>query len=319
MRLISIVAACALAACQTAPAAPAPEPTPTPFFTVVDLTDDFVAFYDRTEGMESAARVVAFRAEFNTLFPGFYDPARLPNMTPERYDQGLARLFERFPERREAFLATTSSFEASIAPARDSFIAAFPDARPVGDIYFLHSLGEMDGGTREINGQSYSIFGADVMAQIYRPGEERAFFHHEIFHFYHRQHFSGCEPFWCSLWREGLATYVAEQLNPGANDQALLFNIPRPIRPEVDANMQYAVCQTRVRLDSESVDDYAQFFYGSSNLNGLPPRAGYYIGYLVAKEAGRTRSLQELAHLTPAEARPIIDAALAAMAECPVN
>jgi hypothetical protein len=318
LRLATILAACALAACQTAPAPP-PEPATAPFFTVVDLTDDFVAFYDRTEGMESAARVAAFRTEFNNLFPGFYDPSRLRNMTSERYDQGLARVFERFPQTRESFLATTSSFGASIAPARDSFLAAFPDARPVGNIYFLHSLGEMDGGTRDINGQSYSIFGADVMARIYRPGEERAFFHHEIFHFYHRQYFTGCEPFWCALWREGLATYVAEQLNPGANDQALLFNLPRPIRPEVDANLSLAVCTALARLESEDENEYAQYFFGNASVEGLPPRAGYYLGYLIAKETGRTRTLQELAHLSPSEARPLVATTLASLAECPAS
>jgi hypothetical protein len=314
MRLTFLIAACALTGCQTtAPAAPVAE---APFYTLVDLTDDYVAFYDRTQGMESAARAAAFREEFNAKMPGFYDPARFDS-TVAQYDQRVARSFEAFPALRERFIATTSGFETSMAPARTSFRAAFPDVQRVGDIYFVHSLGEMDGGTREINGQTYLVFGADVMSRIYEPGGTTPFFHHELFHFYHKSFFNGCHVFWCALWTEGLATYVSEQLNPGTDDHSMLLTVPRPIRPEVDANLQYAICETRARLQSESMDDYRPFFLGSSNLEGLPPRAGYYIGYLVAKEAGRTRTVQELAHLNAEDARPVVEAAIAALADCP--
>ena len=316
MRLASsILAACALAACQTT--APQPSAAEAPFYTLVDLTDDYTAFFDRTAGMETAARVAAFRAEFNAKMPGYYDPARFDNITPEQYDQRVARSFETFPAIRERYARTTSSFEVSMAPARESFRAAFPDVRPVGDIYFVHSLGEMDGGTREIEGTRYLVFGADVMARVYEPGGITPFFHHELFHFYHKAYFTDCDVFWCSLWGEGLATYVSEQLNPGADDHSMLLSTPRPIRPEVEANLAYAVCETRARLDSDSMDDYRPFFFGGHNLEGLPPRSGYYIGYLVAKEAGRTRTVQQLAHLSAAEARPIVEAALNALATSP--
>lgn len=323
MRIVSILAALALGACQTAPAAPAQvaaEPAPREIYTIVDLTDDFIAFHDRTVGMETSARVGAFKQEFNALFPGFYDVARMEGrMTPEQYDARIARALEMFPRMRERYEATTAGFDASIAPAREAFLAAFPDMQPVGDIYFVHSLGEMDGGTREINGVTYPIFGADVMSQIYEPGGTTPFFQHELFHFYHRAFFQDCEPLWCSLWREGLATYVSEQLNPGADDRALLLTLPRPIRPEVDANMEHAVCELSARLHSEATEDYAPFFWGSDNIEGLPPRAGYYLGYLVAREAGRMRSIQALAHLPPDEVLPIVEAALAQLGRCPAN
>ncbi|MEZ6022243.1 MAG: hypothetical protein R3C16_02245 [Hyphomonadaceae bacterium] len=308
---LALAAALSLAACQTAPQ---PEQ---PFYTLVDLSDDFVAFYDRTIDMAPAARAAAFRAELNAKMPGFYDPARFDTATPEQYDARIIRAFEDFPALRERYLATTASFESAMAPARESFLATFPDASPVGDIYFVHSLGEMDGGTREIDGRVYLIFGADVMARVHEPGQTTPFFHHELFHFYHEPYFHGCSAFWCALWGEGLATYVAQELNPGASDHALLLNIPRPIRPEVDANLAYAVCETRARLDSESQDDYRAFFMGAGALERLPPRAGYYIGLLVAQEVGRTHTLQQLAHLSPAEARPLVEAALGALATCP--
>jgi len=314
MRKLLIVLAAALAgACQTAGGQPA-----RPFYTLVNLTDEYVAYYDRTEGVESAARVTAFKAEMDPYFPGFYDTARVQDfISADGYNQLIARSFDDFPELRERFLRTATNFEAMLEPARESFSISFPDLDPLGEVYLLHSVGEMDGGTRSINGRTHLVFGADVMARLYQPGQERAFFHHELFHVYHSQFFEGCEQLWCGLWREGLATHIAHHLNPDATDLELLLTSPRPIRPEIEADRTRAVCAVRARLHSTSNDDVAALFGGNRNLDGLPPRAGYYIGYLAAREAGRTHTPQELAHLSVAEAGPLVEAALASLAECP--
>ena len=71
------------------------------------------------------------------------------------------------------------------------------------------------------------------------------------------------------------------------------------------------------RLDSTVQQDYAEFFFGNSSFENLPPRAGYYIGYLALKQLGKTRSLRDLAHLNQQQARPALDSALAGLAACP--
>lgn len=312
-----VLIACVLAAaCQTAaPEPPAAEAAP---FTLVDLTHEYSAFYDRTQGMESAGRVEAFKTEFATLFPGFYDTERVRAFaTAERYNGLIARSFETFDALRPRYERTAAGFEAMLGPAREDFARHFPDIAPIGDIYLIHSAGEMDGGIRFINGRRYMVFGADVMAQLYGPGDERPFFQHEVFHVYHAQFFESCDEIRCALWREGLAVYVSEQLNPGATDAQMGLAIPRPIRPEVDANLPAAVCAVRARLGSDARDDYAPLFLGQASLDGLPPRVGYYVGYLVAREAGRTRTLQQLAHLRAEDVRPVIEAALGTLATCP--
>jgi hypothetical protein len=43
---------------------------------------------------------------------------------------------------------------------------------------------------------------------------------------------------------------------------------------------------------------------------------GYYIGYLVAADAGRRYGLHRLADMSAVEARPLVDAALSRMATC---
>lgn len=314
MRL-AILTACFAAAAWGAAAAPASSAEP--FYTFIDLTDDYVSFYDRTQGMETAPRVAKFREEFNKLFPGFYDPARHED-TEEDYAKFVAKSFDNFPAIRERFLQVAASFETSMSPARKSFVRAFPDVVPIGEVYLLHSLGEMDGGRRTIGEKNVLVFGADVMARVHNFTDEQPFFHHELFHVYHGQFFKGCKKVWCALWNEGLAVHVAHALNPSANDDQLLLTRPLPIRAAVDANLKDAVCAVRARLQSEDKNDYAPLFRGDKRLNDtLPARFGYYVGYLAAREAGRTRSLQQLAHLSVEEAEPVVASALAALASCP--
>jgi uncharacterized protein YjaZ len=57
-------------------------------------------------------------------------------------------------------------------------------------------------------------------------------------------------------------------------------------------------------------------FYGNKNVPGLPPRMGYYVGYLVVSEAAKTRSLKQLAALKPAEVKPLVASTLKRMADC---
>lgn len=296
---------------------PAQVVTPPPAFAVVDLASAYATFYDDTIAMEPTARVEALKARFAPRFPGFYDAERVKRFTtPERYDAQIARSFVAFPELRPRYERTTKSFVSMLGPALEEFVRIFPDMAPIGDIYLVHSFGEMDGGIRTIGGRRYLVFGADVIARLHPPGEERPFFQHELFHVYHGQFFEGCDVVWCALWSEGLAVYVSEQLNPGATDAQLLLATPRPIRAEVDARRRDAVCTVRARLDSGSPEDYAPLFMGQATVDGLPPRFAYYLGYLVAREAARTRSLQALAHLSTQEARKVVDAALAELADC---
>ena len=168
-------------------------------------------------------------------------------MTSEQYDSAIIQSFEQFPGIRDHFTAVTSGFARLLAPAYDSFARAFPDLRPIGPIYIVHSIGEFDGGTRKVSGQSRLVFGADVMAQVHHFADETPFFQHELFHVYHAQFFSDCEETWCALWSEGLAVLVAQRLNPRATDAELLLTSPQPIRPEVDRNRVAAVCAVASR------------------------------------------------------------------------
>src|SRR5690606_38120584 len=136
------------------------------------------------------------------------------------------------------------------ASAVAHFREFFPDSTAALPTYFLHSLGEMDGGTREIGGKAVMIFGADGIAMYHTPDTIGPFFGHELFHVEHGVYFPECQPVWCALWTEGLATAAAEKMNPGIGPQALMLETPRPIAPTVDPNWQLALCTVNRFADS---------------------------------------------------------------------
>ncbi len=306
----ALIATLVLCSCQTVP-----RETQRPY-TLIDLTEAFAELHDSTIDLPAEQRVARFEAEIVPLFPEFYARSRYSQMSDEDYAGRIIRALDEFDDYRDEYLETAESFEQLLAPAYGAFAAAFPDIGEVGDIYLLHSLGEMDGGTRTFDDELYIIFGADVMTWAHPYDDEQPFFHHELFHVLHRRSFPECETIWCGLWTEGLAVYVAHELNPGASDSQLLLTVPEPIRQALDDNLAEAACAVRARLDSHDENDISALFSFERLNERLPPRFGYYVGFLVAQEAGRTASLQELADLDHAEARAAVDAALSAMADC---
>ncbi|WP_429912205.1 hypothetical protein [Glycocaulis sp.] len=294
-----------------------PDDGPSPY-ALVDITGEYARIYDQTADMPEEERIARTQAGLHEAFPGFYDTARMNSIgvSNDRYSAWIARSLENFADIRGDYRHTAREFADMLAPAHASFAEAFPDLEPIGDIYILHSLGEMDGGTRYIDERIMLVFGADRMATS-PITDWTAFFHHELFHVYHfQQSFMGCPEMWCFLWIEGLATYVAATLNPGANDTELLLDWPEPIRENVDANLAEAVCAVGERFDSHASEDHGALFSNNRLNERLPPRFGYYVGKLVAREAAREMPLADLAKLTVDEARPVVERALGRLAEC---
>ncbi|MCL6697232.1 hypothetical protein LZ496_00300 [Sphingomonas sp. NSE70-1] len=279
---------------------------------VVDLTGEFDRFAMSTAEMPDADRVIAFEKQIGPIANGFYERDR----RPEGYDFRILTQLKTYPGRRSETLAISRKFNRLFTPARHRFEAAFGPLTSRQPAYLIDSMGELDGGTRELNGKYTMLFGADVIAEFHAGKNLDAFFYHEMFHLYHEPALAKCMTLWCSLWAEGLATYVSSRLDPGATDEELVLNLPKPIRPAVEANRKRAVCAVALRLDSTAYDDFSALFQGDDNLPGLPSRMGYYIGFLVARDIGRTHDLQQMAKMSLSEAKPLIDASLARMATC---
>ena len=274
----------------------------------LDLTAHFSRFVDDTAGMEQAARVALFRKKMDPLLPGFYAPRF--GMTPTKYDEHIARALEDFPKLRPRFEQVQRDFPAAFDSGIQHFRKEFPGFTPNVPVYLLHSLGEMDGGTRDLGGRTYLIFGADVIAQIHDAHDLTPFLDHELFHVENRKYFSDCDQVWCPLWAEGLATYAAKVMNPGADDRQLLLTFPGPIRASVDANWPAALCFTRARLFSAQSADLDALFVGGAGAKQFPDRFGYYVGLRVFEELGGEHKLPELARMPPERAKAELSASV---------
>lgn len=296
-------------ACATVPA----PPTAAPRLTVTDYTDDFSALYDASSG-DANQRLAQINAGFADKLPGFYDPSRFGDRA-EMYRRLAAGFLAAYPSRRAEIASVAARFTAMFDPAVADFnrrVGSLPTDTPVD---LVVSLGEFDGATRSLNGRTHLMFGADMIALLH-PGGARAFVQHELFHLYHAKRMDECRRLYCDLWREGLAVYAAQVLNPSASDAELLLTIPQPIRPALEANRREAVCETLARLDSTDGDDRNAFF-SSGRLNPrLPPRFGYLVGAWVAADLGKTHSLAQLASLNGTALRAAIETSLRTFATC---
>ena len=268
----------------------------------------FVDFWDANHDKPPAAQVAAFKTAVAPTFPAFYKAERFQSfVTPAQYDERIATAIQEFPTIRTAYVRKAQQFGAQLPGYMASFKATFPDFEPPDDIYVVHSLGEMDGGMRPIDGKDILIFGIDQMVKVHGDGNESAFFHHELFHHYHLPRVAECgtNSVWSSLWVEGLATYVSHVLNPQANEKELLLTSPDDMAARTRAVLPAALAQLESALDKDDNQTYADLFLFRGT-DALPRRRAYYLGYLVAQEAGKTRDVRQLANMTCDEVKPLV-------------
>jgi hypothetical protein len=287
---------------------------------VHDLTPTFWRYWEQAERSPVEEQVRLFEQQVVAAHPDVYTAAvlGLPPEQPfhqallERWPKFLAFAGPRLPLARK--LSETIGRDLPRFDAR--FRAAFPDFAYSGDVYFLVSIGAMDGGTRTVNGKVALLFGVDVIARVYgEDADPESFFHHELFHLYQEQFpdpdLEGTLAH--EVWREGLAVYVADRLNPGTPEKVLL-GLPENSPERIRADLARYAGALRGQLDSRSGDEYRKWFLGGDPEQEPPARGGYTLGYLVAKRIGRDRSLQELARLRGRELRRQLDEALGALA-----
>ncbi len=288
---------------------------PAPTLEGRNIATDWLTFWDATRGQPTPERVAVFKRDVASKFPAFYAASRFSDAgDPAKQVARIAREIERFAPIRDAYAAKVAGFAAASARNNASFLRAFPDFRPTAPVWLLHGLGEMDGGTRELGGTSYLIFAADGMVRFHGKDfrSESAFFHHELFHLYHEPRLGPCEAVWCSLWIEGLATHVAKVLNPDANEAELLLNLPDDMAAATRGKLLVSLQALKPVLMSKDEGVYSELFQNGEGgaASGLPKRRGYYLGYLVAQEIGRTHSLRAMATMPAAQAKPLVDAAI---------
>ncbi len=276
--------------------------------TFTNYAGAFDVFEAHTSGMPPERRVAEFRAKFDALLPGLYE-----DRDEARLDSRINKALLGFPAIRADYRLVESRFPAALEIAVRRFRGVFPEFVPPLPIYLVHSLGTRDGGSDYVGERKVMLFGADVIARIHNDDSLQPFLIHELFHLEHARHFADCDQLWCPLWQEGLATFAASAMTPGATDHQLLLDLPSPIRAQTDAHWAQALCWIATRFDVTDNKDIDAAFTGSAQPPDLPSRFGYYVGLRIASDMAHASELLAITRLSDEEARPVVAAALASL------
>jgi hypothetical protein len=283
---------------------------------VVNLMPPFWRFWDAAKDQPQSAQLQLFDEMVVKEHPEVYRESVLgagSNGSGPR----IADFLRSAPPNIAVMRKLSDSLEADLPLYLSGFQKAFPDFACQNPIYFVVSLGAFDGGVRSVNDSPALLFGVDVIARIHPENELGALFDHELFHMYHRQ-ITGMgggsgDPLYRALWEEGLATYVSGVLNPQVSESAILGH-PEDLAARTRPLLSAIAGELLRNMDSTSPDIYQAFFVVNSARKDIPPRSGYYVGLLIARELGQRYSLQQLATMNGESLRSTIGGMLQKMA-----
>jgi hypothetical protein len=263
---------------------------------VVDLMP---AFWQALAANDPAAQM---RTAVIDPHPDLYNDnyVRLP--TAAKWEGKLTREKTYDEAHRQEVTAAERYLAANVPGYMGEFRRTFPDYRCDFTFYVAPSFGNMDGSAATVNGQHRIIFAPDVIPRYHKLDELKVLIDHETFHIYHHQVtgvFGAVEEaiptIETALWSEGLATFVSWRMNPGVSlDTALLQpGIPEGARPHLSA----IAAELREHLEEKNESTFARNFEGGEQPEGYPPRAGYYVGVLIAQDLSKRYTLRQLARL----------------------
>ncbi len=275
-----------------------------------DLMPAYEKFAAETAGLTPNQRAAAFVSDFAARYPDYYsravfgDAASMQARALRYFDPAQAAVvFPGVPPLTAGRVAALANIVGpQFAQEQRRFMLTFTDFRCDTTVEFGVSLMKFDGHPVEFSGKQHLLFGVDIIALVHEPADMPAFFDHEIFHLYHRQVSSlrapgGEDPAWWTMWAEGLATYVSQRMNPRLDAQQVLW-YPRDmvIRMQRDG---VRAARLMLRDIDKTGPEADRWFLASVSVEGLPIRAGYYLGYLFAKSEGDGRPLTQLARMAP--------------------
>jgi hypothetical protein len=288
-----------------------------PTFTIHNFLPEFWQFWDAAHDQPVDKQMQLWRDLYvKPHQPVFDDLAE--NCKPE-FDPRWAEssYFPALPKLVSGMRVISDDLKQQLGPANERFLKAFPDMHWAGDIYIMASGYCFRGRAQTVQGRSSILFGVDTIVSLQQedliPG-----IHHELFHRYHHQFFdyepSSGYPQWTSLWEEGMAVYVSEQLNPSASERDLSM-VPLGMVDQVNRRQAELAADFLKRFDSTSEKDATVYFNDTNSKDPfVPARAGYELGVLVARRLAEHSTLQQMAHWSQQEAKPRVRQALVEIA-----
>lgn len=306
------VAAAVLLVGSSFAASSAPSPPAAPF-AIHDLTPEFWRFWEAAQNQPVEQQEKLWQQLYVAPHKAVFDDLAGPCKAVYEPAWARARFFPGLPGVVPQIREMVAGLARQLDEANGRFLKTFPDMRWSGDVYVMVSGFCFNGRAQMIQGRSALLFGVDAAVGL---GQKDLIpvMQHELFHRYHRDYFefegSSGYPLWATLWAEGMATYVSELLNPSASDTDL-GNVPLGMVQQVDNRRDELAAAFLQRFESTSEKDATVWFNDIHSKDPLvPPRGGYQLGALVARELSKQDSIQTMAHWSQVEAKPRVRAAL---------
>ena len=282
---------------------------------MVDATGPFWEFWKQHAGSSPDQRLRGFRELVIAKHPALFTDGVIGRdpLNPDELEARLPEWLASLDARAGAMQQLGKSVNRDLQRFDTSFRRVFPDMSWDGTVYFTVSVDAFDGAVRKVDGRLALLFGLDKIALIHgKDANLGALFHHELFHLHHQQLCAMPEPkpegpngLWPPLWSEGLAVYVSHHLNPSASLRELLLE--SKASSAADARMADLARELVRILDDAREEDYRDFFLGAGQRADVPKRAGYYLGYRVARSLAKQMSFDRLVRLCGDELRTAIE------------
>jgi hypothetical protein len=189
-----------------------------------------------------------------------------------------------------------------------AFKRLLPDAKDGFSVVLLPSFGRFAGQGRAFEDSEVLMIGVDKVKLTAEGGLATPFVQHEICHVYRYQRSPECRadvrgyfehgtmpPLAHLMWEEGMACYVARQLNPTASESEILIGAPLA---EVKARWMELLEEAKAEMTKQGPQSIAGFFYFQrKGAKPLPIDCGYVIGEAVVANVAKRLSLQEMMSL----------------------
>jgi hypothetical protein len=269
------------------------------------LLDLMPRYWQSIDKSDAAARLHAAVIE---PYPDLYNENYVDLPTGDKWQATIAEEQAYARSHRQEIVAADRYLSANAQLFMKQFARTFTDFKCDFTFYIAPSFGRMDGSAAFVNGEHRIIFAPDVIPRYHKLSELKVLIDHETFHIYHHQATGrfGASPeavptILEALWGEGLATFVSWRMNPAVSlDVALLQpGIPEGSKP----HLADIAKDLLAHLDTKDRPTYFHYFAAGKQPEGYPPRAGYYVGMLIAEDLSSRYSLMQLAHLNGPELR----------------
>lgn len=279
-----------------------------------DLMPRFWRTYDISRQTQLSDRVAALAADFflpeaeSYSAAGFNGAGSHGRLLDDRVAEWLARLDGMAAPVRAIATALPAAWREHDLRFRSAGLVQVRGAEAI----FLPSLFSFTGYSRIWNEIPMLFLAPDgIVDQIGERPDLAVLLDHEAFHVYHDVEAPDLRgpSLWIRIWREGLATYVSERLNPSASlDQVLMSaELPRIGSSQMASAARYALA----KLDD---GENSGLLFDARRHEGFAARMGYLLGLTVAKAMTSEMPIDAAARLSAANVHPRLVDALSKLA-----